>query len=62
MLTMTALACLAVFAISCGYKKEKTAPTGFESYTDSVYMINDSTIGDLQTYIYEGMLLSLIHI
>lgn len=56
MLTMTALACLAAFAISCGNKKAKEAPTAYESYTDDEYMMNDSTIGDLQTYIYEGML------
>lgn len=56
MLTMTAFACLAAFAISCGNKKAKNVPIEFESYTDSVYMVNDSTIGDLQTYIYEGIL------
>ena len=55
-LTTTALMCLAVLAISCGNKKGKDAPIAFESYTDSVYMVNDSTIGDLQTYIYEGIL------
>ena len=55
-LTTTALMCLAVLAISCGNKKGKDAPIAFESYSDSVYMVNDSTIGDLQTYIYEGML------
>lgn len=55
MLTMTAVACLAVFAISCGNKK-KDMPIGVESYTDSIYMVNDSTIGELQTYIYEGIL------
>lgn len=56
MLTMTALACLAVFAISCGNKKVKDAPIAYESYTDDEYLVNDSTIDDLQTYIYEGML------
>lgn len=56
MLTMTAVACLAAFAISCGSKREKNAPIGYESYSDSIYMVNDSTIGELQTYIYEGML------
>ena len=55
-LTMTAFACLAACAISCGNKREKNVPIGYESYTDSIYMVNDSTIGDLQTYIYEGML------
>ena len=56
MLTMTTIACLAACAISCGNKKEKSIPIGYESYSDSIYMVNDSTIGDLQTYIYEGML------
>ncbi len=56
MLTMTAVACLAACAISCGNKKEKNAPIGYESYTDSIYMVNDTTIGELQTYTYEGML------
>ena len=56
MLTMTTIACLAACAISCGNKKEKSAPIGYESYTDSIYMVNDSTIGELQTYTYEGML------
>lgn len=56
MLTMTAFACLAACAISCGNKKEKSVPVGYESYSDSIYMVNDSTIGELQTYTYEGML------
>lgn len=56
MLTMTAVACLAACAISCGNKKEKNAPIGYESYTDSIYMVNDTTIGELQTYTYEGVL------
>ena len=56
MLTMTALACLAACAISCGNKREKSVPIGYESYSDSIYMVNDSTIGEMQTYIYEGML------
>ena len=56
MLPMTAVACLAVLAISCGNKKEKSAPIGYESYADSIYMVNDSTIGELQSYVYEGVL------
>ncbi|MBR4311724.1 MAG: copper homeostasis protein [Bacteroidaceae bacterium] len=56
MLTMTAVACLAACAISCGNKKEKNAPIGYESYTDSIYMVNDTTLGELQTYTYEGVL------
>ena len=53
---MTAITCLAVLAISCGNKKEKSAPIGYESYSDEVYWANDSTIDELQTYVYEGML------
>ena len=56
MLSMTAIACLAEYAISCVNKKEKNVPIGYESYSDSIYMMNDSTIGDLQTYTYEGIL------
>ena len=56
LLTLTALVCLAVCAISCGHKKEKSTPIAYESYTDDEYWINDSTIDDLQTYVYEGML------
>lgn len=56
MLTLTAVVlCMAVLVISCGEKKRNT-PIAVASYSDSIYMINDSTIGDLQTYIYEGML------
>ena len=53
---MAAIACLAAFTISCGNKKEKNAPIEYESYSDSIYMVNDSTIGDLQTFVYEGIL------
>lgn len=56
MFTLTAIACLAVFAISCNNKKERDATIGYESYSDSIYMVNDSTIGELQTYVYEGTL------
>lgn len=56
MLTLAAVAALAAFTVSCGNKKKTDAPIGYESYNDSIYMINDSTIGELQTYIYEGML------
>ena len=56
-LTMAAVTCLAACTISCGNKKEKTAaPIGYESYTDEAYWVNDSTIDELQTYVYEGML------
>ena len=55
-LSMAALMCMAACAISCGNKKEKSTPIAYESYTDDEYLVNDSTIGDLQTYVYEGML------
>ena len=56
MLTMTAIACLAACAISCGNKRDKSAPIGYESYSDSVYMVNVTTTADTETYTYEGML------
>jgi copper homeostasis protein (lipoprotein) len=56
MLMMTAIACVAVLAVSCGNKKRVEPIAAIEAYSDSIYMVNDSTIGDLQTYIYEGML------
>ena len=56
MLSMAAIACLAACVISCGNKKEKSVPIDYASYSDSIYMVNDSTIGELQTYTYEGML------
>jgi copper homeostasis protein (lipoprotein) len=55
-LSMAALMCMAACAISCGNKKGKNAPIEYESYSDSVYMVNDSTIGEMETYTYEGML------
>lgn len=56
MLMMTAIACVAVLAVSCGNKKRVEPAVAIEAYSDSIYMINDSTIGDLQTYVYEGVL------
>lgn len=55
MLSMTATLCLAALAVSCGNKKTDPG-IAIEAYSDSIYMVNDSTIGDMQTYIYEGML------
>lgn len=50
-------ALMVVFAVSCGNKSKKdVASVGIEAYSDSVYMINDSTIGEVQTYVYEGIL------
>ena len=56
MFTMTAVICLAACAISCGNKKVKNPPIAYEGYTDEAYLENDSTIDELQTYTYEGML------
>lgn len=55
-LTLAAIVCLAAFAVSCGNKKRVEPAVAIEAYSDSIYMINDSTIGDLQTYVYEGVL------
>lgn len=55
-LTLAALAAFTACIVSCGNKKKTDTPVGWEAYTDSVYMINDSTVGELQTYVYEGML------
>ncbi len=56
MLTLTTIVCMAVLVTSCGNKKKDAPVAAVEAYSDSIYMINDSTIGDLQTYIYEGIL------
>lgn len=55
-LTLSAVVCLAALAVSCGNKKRVEPAVAIEAYSDSIYMINDSTIGDLQTYVYEGVL------
>lgn len=56
MLTLTTIVCMAVLVTSCGNKKKDAPVAAVEAYSDSIYMINDSTIGDLQTCIYEGIL------
>lgn len=56
MLTMAAVACLAALAVSCGNKKKVEPLASVEAYSDSIYMLNDSTIGELQTFVYEGVL------
>ena len=55
-LTLAAVVCLAALAVSCGNKKRVEPAVAIEAYSDSIYMINDSTVGDLQTYVYEGVL------
>lgn len=55
-LTIAAAVCMAALAVSCGNKKKAEPTIAVEAYSDSLYMINDSTIGDLQTYVYEGVM------
>ncbi len=55
-LTLAAVVCLAALAVSCGNKKRVEPAVAIEAYSDSIYMINDSTIGELQTFVYEGVL------
>lgn len=55
-LTIAAAAIVAALTVSCGNKKKTDTPIGYESYSEDVYMPNDSTIEDWQTYTYEGML------
>ena len=56
MLTMAAVACLAALAVSCGNKKKVEPLAAVEAYSDRIYMLNDSPIGELQTFVYEGVL------
>lgn len=53
---MAAVVTLAALAVSCGNRKKNDVVAAVEAYSDSIYMVNDSTIGDMATYIYEGML------
>lgn len=46
----------AAIAVSCQSNKKNQMGMTSESMEDSVFMINDSTIGELQTCIYEGLL------
>ena len=50
-------AALAAMIVSCGSKGNKSAEIIAESESDSIFAVNDSTLGELQTYS-----LSLIHI
>lgn len=49
-------AALAAMIVSCGSKGNKSAEMIAESESDSLFAVNDSTLGDLQTYTYEGVL------
>ncbi|WP_455673358.1 copper resistance protein NlpE N-terminal domain-containing protein [Phocaeicola sp.] len=46
----------AMIVSSCGSKGNKSAEMIAESASDSLFAVNDSTLGDLQTYTYEGVL------
>ena len=49
-------AALAAMIVSCGSKGNKSAEIIAESESDSIFAVNDSTLGELQTYSYEGQL------
>ncbi len=51
LLSATALSLLLSSCNSCGSKNQ---PQGVVVESDSIFMVNDSTIGDLQTYTFEG--------
>ena len=43
-------AALAAMIVSCGSKGNKSAEIIAESESDSIFAVNDSTLGELQTY------------
>ncbi|MCS2444634.1 copper resistance protein NlpE [Phocaeicola vulgatus] len=47
---------LAAMIVSCGSKGNKSAEIIAESESDSIFAVNDSTLSELQTYSYEGIL------
>ena len=49
-------AALAAMIVSCGSKGNKSAEIIAESESDSIFAVNDSTLSELQTYSYEGIL------
>lgn len=51
LLSATALSLLLSSCNSCGSSNQ---PQGVVVESDSIFMVNDSTIGDLQTYTFEG--------
>lgn len=47
----------ATFTFSaCNSCNNKPQPVVLESETDSIYMVNDSTIADMQTFVFEGLM------
>ncbi len=53
-LVIVATSLLIASCSSCGDNKPKGIV--FETETDSIFMPNDSTVADLQTFIYEGLM------
>ncbi len=49
-------AVLSLFFTSCNSCGSCDKPQGVAIESDSIFMINDSTVGDMQTFIYEGTL------
>jgi copper homeostasis protein (lipoprotein) len=49
-------AVLSLFFTSCNSCGSCDRPQGVAIESDSIFMINDSTVGDIQTFIYEGTL------
>ena len=47
---------LGAIIISCKSKGNQQPEMIAEGETDSLYMVNDSTLGDLQTFYYEGVM------
>lgn len=43
-----------LFFISCNSCGGNNAPVGVIIENDSIFMVNDSTVGDVQTFIFEG--------
>ena len=52
---IVAIALFPTLLVACGPKASNQGIAVAEE-SDSLYMVNDSTLGDLQTYQYEGLL------
>lgn len=50
------LVAMAAIITSYGSKGNKSAEMIAEGESDSIFAVNDSTLGDLQTYTYEGII------
>lgn len=47
---------LAAILVSCKSKGSRQPELIAEGESDSLYMVNDSTVGDMQTFYYEGVM------